>query len=115
MIDARDRLLLEDMMTFSTEAQDFLGGGDAALLDADKMRLYAVIRALELVGEAASKVDASVRQAHPQIPWRQVIDMRNLLIHGYGRVRSSIVATTVHTHLPPLVAALKSVLGKQTS
>ncbi|MFT3729351.1 MAG: DUF86 domain-containing protein [Terricaulis sp.] len=107
------RLLLEDMLSYARMAVRFRGDLDAGALDADEMRLMALIRALEVVGEAASKVPASERSALAQIPWRRIIDFRNFLIHGYGRVRTEALVETVRDHVPPLIAELERILNTQ--
>ncbi|MCE5316416.1 MAG: DUF86 domain-containing protein [Parachlamydia sp.] len=62
----------------------------------------AVIRNFEIIGEASSKVPLAVQRANPQIPWKQVIGMRNFLIHEYFGVDVNTVWQTIHTHLPVL-------------
>jgi uncharacterized protein with HEPN domain len=107
----RDRSLLEDMRAFATDAIELLGERDAAMLSADKRTHYAVVRAVEVVGEAASKVSQDLRASFPDLPWKEAIGMRNVLIHGYQDLDLGLVVTAVRQHLPALVARLDQILG----
>ena len=73
---------------------------------ASRLHQNAVIRALEVLGEAAGKVSAGCRAAHPELPWREMTAMRHRLIHGYAEVRLDLVWTVARDHLPGLIAAL---------
>lgn len=108
----RDQSLLEDMLVYATDAVELLGDADASALAVDKRTRYAVIRAVEVVGEAASKVSAEGRGALPALPWRQAIGMRNVLIQGYNSLDLGLIVKTVRDHFPPLVELLKSALGE---
>ena len=76
------------------------------------MLLFAVVRAIEVVGEAAAKLSVEVRASAPQIPWSAVVGMRNRLIHGYFNVDPELVWKTVSRELPALVPGLKALLSK---
>jgi uncharacterized protein with HEPN domain len=68
------------------------------------------LRNIEIIGEAASKVTDDYRRCHPEIPWRDMIDMRNRLAHGYFDMNLKIIWDTVQEDLPkllPLIAALR--------
>jgi uncharacterized protein with HEPN domain len=78
---------------------------DAAFM-ASRLHQNAVIRALEVLGEAAGRVSPGFRAAHRDIPSRETTAMRHRLIHGYADVRLDLVWTVVRRHLPPLIAVL---------
>lgn len=109
-MDKRTRSLLADMLAHAIDARSFLPAGGAAALASDRMRQFAVIRAIEVIGEAAAKVPKEDRDALPQIPWRSLIGMRNILIHGYAELRLDIVAETMDRDMPVLIATLESLL-----
>lgn len=109
-MDRRTKLLLLDMQDNAKLAITFLGARNVAEVSADLAILYAINRAVEIVGEAASKVDVHQRQQMPSIPWRDAINMRNLLIHGYDRVKVQYVVDTVRTDFPPLIAEIERIL-----
>lgn len=68
---------------------------------------YAVIRAIEVIGEAAGHVSEEFKDLHPELPWHQMIGMRNRLIHGYGDIVLSIVWEVVEKRIPELITALE--------
>jgi uncharacterized protein with HEPN domain len=105
-LPARDAALLLDMLLAARDAQSFVDGLDEATFLASRLHQNAVIRSLEVIGEAAGKLSADTHAAHPQIPWRDITGMRHRLIHGYGEVRLDIVWTVVREHLGPLIAEL---------
>jgi uncharacterized protein with HEPN domain len=113
MIDRRANLWLLDMRDHARKAIEFLGDCDAAGLLADPLRLYALNRAVEIVGEAANRVDPSLRANFPSIPWRPAIDMRNKLIHGYDRVDVDVVVRTVRDDFPALIAEIEQILNAE--
>ncbi len=71
----------------------------------------AVCRNLEIIGEAARRFDESFRAAHPEIPWREMTDVRNILIHAYDRVATGVIAGIVRQDIPPLLASVKQLLA----
>lgn len=81
-------------------------------LDTDWIRTYALVRALEVIGEAAGRISTEEQKAHPEIPWAQIVGLRNRLIHGYDSVDLSILWRIVQDDLPPLVTTLESIVGK---
>lgn len=72
----------------------------------DKKTIDAVVRNFEIIGEAASHIPEEISQAHPEIPWRDMRDMRNILAHEYFGVNENIVWTTIQDDLPLLVPLL---------
>jgi len=102
----RDRAYLLDMLLAARDAADFVANLDRAAFLSSRLHQNAVIRSLEVIGEAAGKVSQETRAAHPEIPWREVIGMRHRLIHGYGEVRVDLVWTVARQRLAPLIASL---------
>jgi uncharacterized protein with HEPN domain len=98
-LPARDAALLLDMLLAARDAKEFIEGMDEAAFIASRLHQNAVIRAWEVIGEAAGNVSAAMRVAHPEIPWREITGMRHRLIHGYGDVRMDIVWDVVQTRL----------------
>jgi uncharacterized protein with HEPN domain len=109
----RDAALLLDMLLAARDARDFVVGIDKAAFLASRLHQNAVIRALEVIGEAASKVSPAFRAAQPAIPWREITGMRHRLIHGYDEVQLDVVWRVVAEHLAPLIAALEPLIGEE--
>ena len=71
------------------------------------MHQLAILKSIEIIGEAASRVSAGTKEAHPEIPWREIIGMRNRLVHAYFDVNLIRVWDTVQEDLPALIAQLE--------
>jgi uncharacterized protein with HEPN domain len=102
-----DEVRLRHMLDYSREAISPAERWSRRDLDTNRMLQLSLVRLVEIVGEAANRVSASLRQQHPQIPWQQIAGMRNRLIHGYDFVDYEILWRTVEEDLPALVAALE--------
>lgn len=89
----------------------FMSGRSRADLDSDRMLLFAVVRAIEVVGEAAGKVTEETRTEAPEIPWAAIVSMRNRLIHGYFDIDPEIVWKTVSKELPDLLPRLQCLVA----
>lgn len=94
------------MLIAARDAVGFVAGMSLAEFAASRLHQNAVIRSLEVIGEAAGKVSAATRVAGPGIPWRETTAMRHRLIHGYADVQLELVWKVVESHLPILIAAL---------
>jgi uncharacterized protein with HEPN domain len=86
-----DRVRWQHMIDAAEDALRFVSGRKRADLDEDRMLLFAVVRAIEIVGEAVSKVSAETRAEHSTIPWPAIIGMRNRIVHAYFDIDSDIV------------------------
>jgi len=104
-----DQIRLKHMMDAADSAFQFLDGRQRHDLDTDKMLLFAVVRAIEIIGEAAGRVSMETREAIPEIPWSAIISMRNRLIHGYFDIDTEVVWKTVTEELPILLRQLRAV------
>ncbi|MBZ0204901.1 MAG: DUF86 domain-containing protein [Flavobacteriales bacterium] len=79
-------------------------------LDRDAMLRYAVVKLIEVIGEASNLLTKELRQAHPEVPWNLVIGMRNRLVHDYFRIDTAIVAEVVRIHIPALKPQMEAIL-----
>lgn len=89
----------------------YLDGVDAGAFEADTMLQDAVIRQIQVIGEAAKRVQVETRDAHPGIPWRDIAGMRDKLVHDYLGVDLGMVWTTAREDLPSLLGELEGILG----
>jgi uncharacterized protein with HEPN domain len=80
------------------------------ILEAARRAIEFAQRALEIVGEAANRLSKEFQEAHPEIPWRKMVGLRNVLIHEYGEIDHALVWTVVQEHLPVLVAQIEPLL-----
>jgi uncharacterized protein with HEPN domain len=102
-----DRWRIGHMIEAAEQALAFARGRRREDLDADAMLRLALTRAVEIVGEAAAQVTEQGRVEIPDIPWPQVVGMRNRLVHAYFDVNLNILWDTVHLALPALIEKLK--------
>lgn len=107
-----DRRRLLDMLTHAQDAVAFLGGLGVGGLAEDRKTQAAVIRSIEVIGEAANRVSPDIRASSPDIPWGQIIGLRNVLIHDYGRIDVGRLRAIVVDDLPALIAALERLLAE---
>lgn len=98
------------MLDAAREAVTFVEGRTAHDIGEDRRLVLSLVKEIEIIGEAASKVSEETRRQLPQIPWQDVVDMRDHLIHVYFDIDIGVVWDTVSKDLPPLIAALKSFL-----
>ena len=79
----------------------------------DEKTIDSVLRNLEIIGEAARHVPEEIRKKYPEIPWAEMLTMRNIVIHEYHGVNLGIIWQTVKEDLPPLVAPLKRIFQEE--
>ncbi len=107
----RDPLIaLRQMRDHAREAIELVRNRPRRELDADRVFGLALVRLLEIVGEAAARVGEQQRERWPSIPWKPIVGLRNRLIHGYDEVDFDVVWSVVVTDLPALVRELEAVL-----
>ncbi len=110
-----DAVSIQQMLDHAHEAVCMAEGHTRIQLESDRMLGLALLQLLLILGEAASRVSASRREKHPEIPWAQVIALRNRLIHGYDTIDFDILWKIITSDLPPLIAALKTVTASSDS
>jgi uncharacterized protein with HEPN domain len=99
------------MIEAAETALDFVCGRTRADLDSDRMLVFALVRAIEIIGEAAGRIWEPTRKVAADIPWALVISMRNRLIHAYFDVDHEVVWKTVADELPELLPKLRGLLA----
>lgn len=106
-----DRISLADMLIYATKAVVMIGETSPDELERNEMQQLALRKLVEIVGEAANRVSPTTQQRHPEIPWPQIIGMRNRLIHGYDVVNLNILWDTITNELPLLIEQLQAIVG----
>lgn len=106
------RFYLDDMIGFAEKVIAYTQGLDQDRFVASELNYDATVRNLELIGEAATHIPDSVRQANTQIPWRLIIATRNRLIHGYLGIDNDTLWSIIRSDIPALRAQLSVLRGK---
>ncbi len=102
----RDDALLLDILLAAQKILRFVGNMSAEQFAVNEMAQSAVIRELQVIGDASRLITAETQAAHPEIEWADIIGMRNRLVHGYFAIRLDVVWRVIKEDLPRLVAAI---------
>lgn len=103
-----ERLL--DILDAIEQIELYAGRGIQAV-EADKLIQIWVVHHLQIIGEAARNISNALRTAHPEIPWAQIIAMRNILVHNYTEIDLGEVWSTVERDLPELKRCILLILS----
>ena len=112
--EARDPACIADMLNAARGIARALDGVPLERYQTDEDLRHAVERKLEIMGEAARRVSDSLREKHPEIPWRAIIGQRNVLIHGYDEIDDTRVWRLAAEHIPRTVGQLEKVAQELT-
>ena len=108
--ERRDRALLLDMLSYAEEARSIAGGRSYESFIKDRIRVLALERTLEVVGEAARNVSPARKATITEIPWNLINGQRNLLAHQYGKIDHFQIFRTASEDIPRLIEALRRIL-----
>ena len=106
----RDREYLRDILEAAKIALNYVSGMNREDFLGDLQCQDAVIRRLEIIGEAARRISAKSQKKFSDLPWSDMIGMRNMMIHEYDGVDMYIIWETVNTDLPPLIDVIEGIL-----
>jgi len=101
-----DSIRFKHMLDASKEAIKLSAGKTRRAIEKERLLNLGLVRLIEIVGEAAGRVSAEGQSKYRNVPWTQIIGMRNRLIHGYDNIDFDILFKTITEDLPPLVTEL---------
>lgn len=101
---------LADILDASEKIAAFVKGMTQTQFRADDKTQFAVVRGLEIIGEAAKKIPDTARVAYPQVPWREIAGMRDKLVHDYIGVDAQVVWKTATEDVPEIARLLRASL-----
>ena len=92
--------------------ETYIGGVDKAAFLANKMMQDALMRQIEIIGEAARNISEELQEEHPELPWFEMRAIRNKIVHDYLEINTDIIWDTVQSDLPALKPMIKKLLGE---
>lgn len=107
----RDVSYLTDIIEAGQQIQDFIQDVDRTAFENSTLIQSAVIRQLEIIGEATKRVSETFRSAHPEIPWKKIAGMRDILIHAYDHVDIREVWNAASSEVPALIKQIKILIS----
>jgi uncharacterized protein with HEPN domain len=107
-----DWVSLQQMLDHAQEAIRFASGKSEADVVSDRLLQLALVKLVEVVGEAAKRVSPDVQAQFSDIPWKAIVGMRNRLVHGYDEINFLVLWDTVSVGLPSLAKQLEKVLAE---
>lgn len=108
--NANDPAFLWDMLDAAQAIATFVESRTYRDYVGDRMLRGAVERHLEIVGEAGGRISRPFREEHPEIPWQQIIGLRNVLAHDYGEIKNDKIWAVATESIPPLIEALRPLI-----
>ncbi len=97
---SRDKGRLEDIIEAADYVSSFTRGLDYEGFVADKLRYFAVLKNVEIIGEATYMITPVLKESHPEIPWEKIIKMRHVLVHGYSSILPELLWDTAINDVP---------------
>src|SRR5581483_9677538 len=101
MSKRRQELYVQDILTAITDIEEFTNGMSYQTFIHDKKTVQAVVRNFEIIGEAANNLSPEFKEIHPQIPWREIVSMRNKVLHEYFGIDEEVIWQTILEDIPP--------------
>jgi len=108
-----DRIRLQHMLDSARDAQSFVTGRSRQDLDRERLLVLALVKAIEIIGEATYQVTEDTRVKLPDISWVDIVGMCHRLVHAYFDINLDILWRTVQEDLPPIIAQLEAALQKK--
>lgn len=111
---SRDDAYLLDMLLAAREVRQLATAMDRRAFEQSRVHQLALMKLLQDIGEAASRVSPVVRRSHPEIAWAEMVGMRNRLVHDYGGIDLDFIWDTADQDIVPLVTALERIVPPDT-
>lgn len=107
------KLYLEEILTSTNKIQKYVGNSSIEEFLKDEMKIDAVVRNFEIIGEAASKISQEIKEKYPSVEWRKISDFRNILAHEYFGIDDEIMWDIIKNKLPRLQKNIQNIIDKE--
>ena len=107
--EIKDPIRIEHMLEAIDNVTLFMAGKDLSSLESDKMLYFAVVKNIEIIGEAAYKLSREFKELHGEVPWRQIEKMRHVLVHGYYSISAPLLYNVYTEDIPLLKQYLQNI------
>lgn len=107
----RDKGRLEDIIEAASNVAQFVGGISYEEFLSDKLHYYAILKNVEIIGEAAYMLSPEFKETHGEIRWSSIVKMRHILVHGYASILPEILWQTAISDVPELKTQITSILN----
>ena len=114
-MESKDLIRLKHMIDSAQAVLEFARGRRRADLDRDRLLLSGILRELEVMGEAANKISEKTKKEFSHLPWKELVGMRNRLIHAYFDIDHDVIWKTIREYLPSFTKEVEKVLLKLNS
>lgn len=104
---------LQDIVDAIDEAESFVAGISFDVFASNREKILAIIKLLEIIGEAVKKIPDDKRKPYSHLPWKAIAGMKDMLVHEYWQVDTEVVWSTVHQSLPPLKVVVVNMLDQE--
>lgn len=106
---ARDKGRVEDILEAADYIKQFTDGVQFPSFLSNKLLYFAVLKNVEIVGEAAYMLSSEFKEAYPDLPWSQMIKMRHVLVHGYASILPEVLWETATKEIPEVVPKIREI------
>ena len=110
----KDKGRLEHILSAIERVERFAAGKSLEDIRQDELTYFAVVKCIEIVGEASHMLSIEFRESHPQTAWRDIIAMRHVLVHGYYQVSAKQIWKVINEDLPPLKEQISAYYNEST-
>lgn len=108
----KDKGRIEHMLDMARNLQEAKSRHTYEEILSDKILFYGLTKMTEIIGEAAYKLTHEFTESHPALPWKQIIGMRHILVHGYFKITPEDLWDVIQNDIPPMIPALESFLNE---
>lgn len=102
---------LQDILDTIAEIENFTAGIEFEAFQANREKILAVVKLIEILGEAVKKIPDEVRNRYPEIPWKSIAGMRDILVHEYWGIDVNVIWATIQEGLPPLKVVIIEIVS----